>query len=223
MTAPGWRVARPVAHRGLHDRANGIIENTVSAAEAAVAGGFAIECDVQLSADGEAMVFHDHALDRLTGEAGPVRERTAAELGRLPLRGTADTIATLPDFLARTDILVCLLPATPETRHIIDAALLATLPRGAGLVQAGRGSQARLEDVGAALDSGQLSGAVLDVFEPEPLPADHPLWAHPKAVVTAHLASLPTRAERAAHVARCIAGLERGEMPPNLYDPAKGY
>lgn len=101
MTAPGWLVAQPIAHRGLHDRANGVIENTISAAEAAIGGGFAIECDVQLSADGEAMVFHDHALDRLTRETGPVRDRTAAELGRLPLRGTADTIATLPDFLAR--------------------------------------------------------------------------------------------------------------------------
>jgi glyoxylate/hydroxypyruvate reductase A len=81
----------------------------------------------------------------------------------------------------------------------------------------------RLEDILAALESGRLSGAVIDVFEPEPLPADHPLWAHPKATVTAHVASLPSRAERAGFVARTIAGLERGEPLPNLFDPARGY
>lgn len=101
MTAPGWLVQRPIAHRGLHDRARAIPENTIGAAEAAIAGGFAIECDVQMSADGEAMVFHDHALDRLTGEPGPVRERDAAALGRLGIGGTAERIPALPAFLDR--------------------------------------------------------------------------------------------------------------------------
>ncbi len=129
----------------------------------------------------------------------------------------------LPAFLARTDILVCLLPATPETRHIIRAETLAMLPPGAGYIGIGRGMQHRLDDILAALDSGQLSGAVLDVFEPEPLPAGHPLWAHPKAIVTPHVASLPSRMERAGFVARSIAGFERGEPLPNLFDPARGY
>ena len=75
----------------------------------------------------------------------------------------------------------------------------------------------------AALDSCQLSGAVIDVFEPEPLPSGHPLWVHPRAIVTAHVASLPSRAERAGFVARTIAGFERGEPMPNLFDPARGY
>ena len=66
MRAPDWLTARPVAHRGLHDRARGIIENMPGAAEAAIAGNFAIECDIQLTADGEAMVHHDDALGRLT-------------------------------------------------------------------------------------------------------------------------------------------------------------
>ena len=73
MNALPWLVARPIAHRGLHDRAAGIVENTLSAAEAAIAAGFAIECDVQVTADGEAVVFHDFTLDRLTPERGPVR------------------------------------------------------------------------------------------------------------------------------------------------------
>ena len=129
----------------------------------------------------------------------------------------------LPGFLARADILACLLPATPETRHIIHAGTLAMLPRGAGYIGIGRGMQHRLDDILAALDDGQLSGAVLDVFEPEPLPSGHPLWQHPKATITPHVASLPSRAERAGFVARTIAGFERGEPLPNLFDPARGY
>ena len=88
--APDWLVRRPIAHRGLHDRAAGVVENSLSAARAAVAGGFAIECDVQLTADGEAMVFHDFALDRLTASSGPLIERRAAELGAVALGGSAD-------------------------------------------------------------------------------------------------------------------------------------
>ena len=75
MSAPDWLVARPIAHRGLHDRSKGIVENTISAAEAAIAGGYAIECDVQGTADGGAVVFHDHTLDRTTDAGGPVRAR----------------------------------------------------------------------------------------------------------------------------------------------------
>ena len=96
---PDWLVARPIAHRGLHERAAGRIENSPAAAKAAIERGFAIECDVQLSADGEAIVFHDFVLDRLTAETGAVSARTAAELGRIALKDSADTISTLPAFL----------------------------------------------------------------------------------------------------------------------------
>ncbi|HKH33089.1 MAG TPA: glycerophosphodiester phosphodiesterase family protein, partial [Beijerinckiaceae bacterium] len=75
MNAPDWLVARPIAHRGLHDAAAGRIENTLSAADAAIAGGYPIECDVQDTADGEAVVFHDFTLDRLTAEDGFVHAR----------------------------------------------------------------------------------------------------------------------------------------------------
>jgi glyoxylate/hydroxypyruvate reductase A len=126
-------------------------------------------------------------------------------------------------FLERAKILVCLLPATAETRGLIAAPLLARLPKGAGLVNVGRGSHQRIEDILAALDDGQLGGAVLDVFETEPLPADHPAWAHPKLIVTPHLASLPSRRERAQYVASAIAAHERGEALANLYDHARGY
>lgn len=91
----------PIAHRGLHDRARGVIENSRAAARAAVAGGFGIECDIQASADGEALVFHDDVLERLTGRAGAVRERAAADLAAIPLAGAAggETIPTLAEFL----------------------------------------------------------------------------------------------------------------------------
>jgi glycerophosphoryl diester phosphodiesterase len=90
----------PVAHRALHDRAAGRPENSRDAVRAAVAAGYAIEIDVQLSADGQAMVFHDDDLDRLTDQTGPVRARTATELGAIRLTDAADGIPTLPEILA---------------------------------------------------------------------------------------------------------------------------
>ncbi|MBO9353061.1 glyoxylate/hydroxypyruvate reductase A [Bordetella petrii] len=129
----------------------------------------------------------------------------------------------LPGFLARTDILVCLLPGTEATRGILGTATLAQLPRGAALISVGRGSHLVESDLLAALDSGQLSQAVLDVFDVEPLPAESPLWRHPGVTITPHCAATPTRAERARYVADLIRRCEAGEVLPNLYDPAKGY
>ncbi|MDI4666119.1 glycerophosphodiester phosphodiesterase [Xanthobacter autotrophicus] len=96
-----WLTARPVAHRGLHDAARGIIENAGPAMDAAIAAGYAIELDLQASADGEAMVFHDFTLDRLTDARGPLAARPAAELGAIVFRGTGDPILTLPQLLER--------------------------------------------------------------------------------------------------------------------------
>ncbi len=101
--APDWLVKRPIAHRGLHERAAGRIENSPAAARAAIAGGFAIECDVQLTADGDAVVFHDFDLARLTGATGRVQERKADDLGALTLTGSDDRIPTLGAFLALID------------------------------------------------------------------------------------------------------------------------
>ena len=94
-----WLVARPIAHRGLHDKSHGIIENTASAFAAAIAGNYAIECDLQISADGEAVVFHDDTLDRLTGEKGLVMARTAEELRRVVIRNSSDRMQTLDELL----------------------------------------------------------------------------------------------------------------------------
>ncbi|OYW07823.1 MAG: hypothetical protein B7Z53_05655 [Rhodospirillales bacterium 12-71-4] len=168
---------------------------------------------------------------------GNMGSRAAAMLQGLgfPVRGWSRTRKALPGvtcfageaefdaFLAETRILVCLLPATAETRGILAAPLLAKLPKGAGLVNVGRGSHQKIEDIIAALDAGQLCGAVLDVFEQEPLPADHAAWAHPKVMVTPHLASLPSRRERAQYVAQAIADFEAGRPLANLYDHARGY
>lgn len=93
-------VRSPIAHRALHDRARRRIENSASAIRAARAAGYGIEIDLQLSADGVAMVFHDEDLGRLTGEAGPLNARSAAELGRIKLAGSDDTIPTFAQVLS---------------------------------------------------------------------------------------------------------------------------
>lgn len=92
-------IARPIAHRGLHDRARGIIENTAEAFAAALAGGFGMECDIQASLDGEAMVFHDHTLDRLTLGNGPIITQTATTLTSLAFRDSSTHMGTLDDLL----------------------------------------------------------------------------------------------------------------------------
>lgn len=99
--APGWLTARPIAHRALHNAARGVVENTPSAVDAALARNFAIEVDIQLSADGEVMVFHDDTLERLTMGEGPAKALTAAQLKALELHGTADRMMTLAELLAR--------------------------------------------------------------------------------------------------------------------------
>lgn len=98
-SALGWLTARPIAHRGLHDAVHGIIENSPSAFAAAIRHDYAIECDLQVTADGEAVVFHDDGLDRLTLESGPVADTMARELRKIPLKGSRDHIATLTELL----------------------------------------------------------------------------------------------------------------------------
>ena len=97
MRAPDWLTARPVAHRGLHDRARGVIENMPAAAQAAISGNFGIECDIQLTADGEAMVHHDDALGRLTEGSGALLGKTAAELKAVKFKDTSEHMMSLAD------------------------------------------------------------------------------------------------------------------------------
>ena len=99
--APSWLIANPIAHRGLHDARRGVIENTLGAAEAAAARGNAIECDVQLSADGEAFVFHDDALDRLTLSNGLLVQKTTVEIRAVRFKDCAEQIPTLTELLQR--------------------------------------------------------------------------------------------------------------------------
>jgi glycerophosphoryl diester phosphodiesterase len=98
-----WLTARPLAHRGLHDASAGVIENTASAFAAAIAGGYGIECDLQISADGEAMVHHDDALGRLTEGSGRLAEMSAAAIRQVRFKASADLILTLGELCELVD------------------------------------------------------------------------------------------------------------------------
>jgi len=98
-----WLVARPIAHRGLHDMGRGVIENTASAFARAIERNYGIECDLQLTADGEAVVFHDETLDRLTEARGPVLARRLDELKAIPIKGTKDRIQTLAELIRQVN------------------------------------------------------------------------------------------------------------------------
>ncbi|AOO80500.1 2-hydroxyacid dehydrogenase [Bosea vaviloviae] len=131
-------------------------------------------------------------------------------------------------FLARTDILVSLLPLTPETKGTINAALLAGLASdgrlgGPFLVNAGRGGLQVEADIMAALEAGTLKGATLDVFETEPLPADSPLWSHPAVTVTPHNAAMSEPEAVANLISAQIRRLEAGQPLEHVVDPQRGY
>ncbi|NQU62650.1 MAG: glyoxylate/hydroxypyruvate reductase A [Rhodospirillales bacterium] len=129
----------------------------------------------------------------------------------------------LQEFLKRTEILVCLLPLTPETTSIINAQTLALLPEGAYLINAARGGHVVDNDLIEALDSGHIGGATLDVFHTEPLPDDHPFRAHPKVHLTPHIASITMPETAARAVADNIRRIRKGEPPEPVVDPETGY
>ena len=126
-------------------------------------------------------------------------------------------------FLARSEILICLLPLTTETEGILNAGLFEKLPRGASLINAARGGHQVEEDILAALESGRLSEATLDVFREEPLPADHSFWGHPRVTITPHNASLTDPDSAVRQVIENIHRIRRGEPPTNIVDPKAGY
>ncbi|MCC9621239.1 glyoxylate/hydroxypyruvate reductase A [Thalassospira sp. MA62] len=127
------------------------------------------------------------------------------------------------EFLGQSDILICLLPRTPETENILNSSTLSHLPNGAAVINAARGAMINEADLLRALDTGHLRGAFLDVAVTEPLPESHPFWDHPKIRITPHIAA-STRVEEAVdQIADNIARMARGETPRGLVDRQTGY
>jgi glyoxylate/hydroxypyruvate reductase A len=129
----------------------------------------------------------------------------------------------LEPFLRQTDIAVCLLPLTRETESILCARNFALMPKGAMVINIGRGRHVVEKDLIAALDSGQLSYAALDALWPEPLPKESPLWAHPKVTVMPHVARRPTVAQLVSEIARNIRSVEAGGGLLQEIDKSMGY
>lgn len=132
-------------------------------------------------------------------------------------------LEALPAFLARTDILVCLLPLTDDTRGILGRRVFEALPKGAAVINVARGALVVTEDLLRALESGHVSAAILDVTDPEPLPGDHPLWTHPRVIITPHVASQSQPESSAAAVLENVRRHQRGEPLVGLVDRPRGY
>lgn len=168
---------------------------------------------------------------------GTIGQDTAKKFAALgfPTAGWSRTAKALPNieafhgkdgfekFLARTDILVDVLPLTRDTRDILDAAAFARLPKGAYFINMARGGHVVDEALLAALDSGQLAGAALDVFNQEPLPADHRYWTHPKVAVTPHIAGATNPRTASPGIIENIKRLRSGRALINTVDPKTGY
>ena len=168
---------------------------------------------------------------------GELGGSAAAELARagFDVRGWARSPKAIPgvrcaagpesldDFLAETDILVVMLPLTPQTRGLLDARRLALLPRGASLVNVSRGAIIDEPALIAALREGAIAEATLDAFTVEPLPAGHPLWGMDTVLITPHLASITVPEDAARDVAESIRRVRSGGEPLHRIDPRRGY
>jgi glyoxylate/hydroxypyruvate reductase A len=168
------------------------------------------------------------------GRLGMPVLRTVRQLG-FPVRGWSRSARDLPgvdcyagmesldDFLAGTQVLVCMLPLTPETTNLLDRARLSRLPRGAYLVNVARGAQVAEPDLLALIRAGHIAGATLDVFRNEPLPAPHPFWSEPRITITPHISAITLREEAVQQIVAKIERLERGEAIDDVVDRARGY
>jgi glyoxylate/hydroxypyruvate reductase A len=129
----------------------------------------------------------------------------------------------LLEFLKNTRVLINLLPLTPETENIMNYNTLSLLQSGGYIINVARGAHLVESDLLKLLKSGHLSGATLDVFRTEPLPAEHPFWQHPKIVITPHLSARTYREESIAQIARKIQSLQQGNSITGIVDLQKGY
>ncbi len=129
----------------------------------------------------------------------------------------------LDAFLQGTQVLVCILPLTADTTHILNRSRLEQLPRGAYLINVARGAHLAESDLLALIKSEHLAGATLDVFRTEPLPPQHPFWQEPRISITPHIAAMTLREESIRQIAEKIRALERGEPIAGIVDRSKGY
>lgn len=168
------------------------------------------------------------------GVLGAAAARKLAEFG-FDVAGFSRSLKTLPGiktfagrdglapFLARSEILVCLVPLTPETEGILNRQTLGQLPKGAALINLGRGAHLVEADLAALLESGHLSAAILDVFRKEPLPLESPFWKHPRVIVTPHVASITNPESGARKVVENLTRIRSGQPPIDQVDPKVGY
>jgi len=168
------------------------------------------------------------------GKLGGAAARALVQLG-FDVAGWSRTAKSMPgvesfsgeaqfdQFLARTNILICLLPLTPQTRDILNRDTFSKLQPGAYIINVARGEHLVEEDLLEALDRGLLSGACLDVFRTEPLPAEHPFWTHPKILVTPHIASVTDPESAAVEILENYRRLQSGEALLNQVDRSRGY
>ncbi|WP_428851515.1 2-hydroxyacid dehydrogenase [Imbroritus primus] len=146
--------------------------------------------------------------------------RSPAQIEGVECHAGLDTLDTV---LEQADILVVMLPLTPQTAGILDRTRLQKLPRGAVLINVARGALVDQAALTELLQSGHLGGATLDVFEREPLPAGDPLWSMPNVLITPHLASVAIPSSAATQIAENIMRVSAGQAPENIIDPARGY
>lgn len=156
------------------------------------------------------------------GEMGRACAKVLTDLG-FPVSAWSRSSGDLDRLLAESAIVVNLLPLTPNTRGVLCAELFARMQPGAAVINVGRGGHLKEADLIPALDSGRLGHAVLDVFAVEPLPADHPFWAHPKITVTPHIAAVTDPANSARLIAANIARFRAGEPVQGLVSRDAGY
>jgi glyoxylate/hydroxypyruvate reductase A len=137
--------------------------------------------------------------------------------------GGVECFTDLHETLSRSDVVVCLLPLTDLTKGILNRNSLSKVRKGGGIINCARGGHIVRDDLIAALDSGHIAHAWLDVFDKEPLPEDDPQWRHPGISITPHAAALTEPRTAVKEIAKNVDAIRRGERPPHLVDFASGY